>query len=70
MSFGCRANAIAMLRAFRRAGLESFRTYKGPVQKSVRYRIGMVGWRWRPVVALTRAITLGLLTADETPQSG
>jgi hypothetical protein len=65
-----RANAIVMLRAFRRAGLESFQTYEGPVQKSLRYRIGLVGWRWRLVVALTRAITLGLLSGDEASQSG
>jgi SAM-dependent methyltransferase len=43
-----------------------FRTYEGPVQKSVRHRLGIVGWRWRFVVALTRVLTLGLLTADDT----
>jgi len=26
----------------------------------------MVGWRWRVVVALTRLVTLGLLTAEDT----
>jgi hypothetical protein len=36
------------------------------VQKSVRHRFGIVGWRWKVVVALTRVATLGLLTADDT----
>jgi SAM-dependent methyltransferase len=43
-----------------------FRTYEGPVQKSVRHRIGIVGWRWRIVAGLTRVMTLGLLTAEDT----
>jgi len=43
-----------------------FRTYEGPVQQSVRHRIGIVGWRWRLVAGLTRAMTLGLLTAEDT----
>jgi SAM-dependent methyltransferase len=46
--------------------VQYFRTYEGPVQKSVRHRIGVVGWRWRLVAGLTRAMTLGLLTAEDT----
>jgi SAM-dependent methyltransferase len=46
--------------------VQYFRTYEGPVQKSVRHRIGIVGWRWRLVASLTRATTLGLLTAEDT----
>lgn len=46
--------------------LEYFRTYEGPVQKSVRHRFGIVGWRWRFVVALTRLVTLGLVSAEDT----
>ena len=41
-------------------------TYEGSVQRTVRHRFGVVGWRWKPIVALTRAVTFGLLTADET----
>ncbi|MGZ4372440.1 MAG: class I SAM-dependent methyltransferase [Gaiellaceae bacterium] len=57
------------LRAEARSGgwkLEYFRTYEGPVQKSVRRRLGVVGWRWRIIVALTRVSTLGLLSAEDT----
>ena len=46
--------------------VEYFRTYEGPVQKSVRQRFGLVGWRWRVLVGLTRLVTLGLLTAEDT----
>ncbi len=46
--------------------LEYFRTYEGPVQKSVRHRFGIVGWRWRFVMALTRLVTLGLVSAEDT----
>jgi SAM-dependent methyltransferase len=46
--------------------VEYFRTYEGPVQKSVRHRFGIVGWRWKVVVGLTRLATLGLFTADDT----
>jgi SAM-dependent methyltransferase len=46
--------------------VEYFRTYEGPVQKSVRHRFGIVGWRWKVVVGLTRLATFGLLTADDT----
>jgi SAM-dependent methyltransferase len=57
------------LRAQARSGgwkVEYFRTYEGPVQQSVRHRLGIVGWRWRFVVALTRLVSLGLLTAEDT----
>jgi SAM-dependent methyltransferase len=46
--------------------VQYFQTYEGPVQKRVRHRIGIVGWRWRLVAGLTRAMTLGLLTAEDT----
>jgi SAM-dependent methyltransferase len=46
--------------------VEYFRTYEGPVQRSVRHRYGVVGWRWKLVVGLTRLATLGLLTAEDT----
>jgi hypothetical protein len=32
----------------------------------VRHRFGIVGWRWKAIVAVTRVVTLGLLTADDT----
>jgi hypothetical protein len=58
----------ALLRHAQRGGLEIeyFRTYEGPVQKSLRHRYGIVGWRWRILVGLTRVATLGLLTAEDT----
>jgi SAM-dependent methyltransferase len=46
--------------------IEYFRTYEGPVQKSVRRRFGVVGWRWRVLVTVTRLATFGLLTAEDT----
>ena len=46
--------------------IEYFRTYEGPVQKSVRHRFGLLGWRWQLVVAFTRVVTLGFLTAEDT----
>ena len=58
----------ALLRQARLRGwkVEYLRTYEGPVQKRVRHRFGVVGWRWRIVAAVTRLMTLGLLTADDT----
>jgi SAM-dependent methyltransferase len=41
-------------------------SYEGPVQQSVRHRFGIVGWRWRFVVGLTRLMTLGLVSAEDT----
>jgi SAM-dependent methyltransferase len=46
--------------------VEYFRLYEGPMQKSVRHRIGLVGWRWSLVAGLTRLMTFGALTAEET----
>jgi SAM-dependent methyltransferase len=46
--------------------VEYWRLYEGGVQKTLRYRIGIVGWRWRVVVGLTRALSLGLVTAERT----
>jgi hypothetical protein len=39
---------------------------EGPVQRSLRHRYGVIGWRRRIVVGLTRVASLGLLTAQET----
>jgi hypothetical protein len=36
------------------------------VQKSFRQRFGVVGWRWKLIVGVTRVMTFGLLTAEET----
>jgi len=46
--------------------VEYFCAYEGPVQKSVRHRIGLRGRPWRLAVLLTRVLTLGFLTAEET----
>ena len=46
--------------------VEYFRLYEGPTQRSVRSRIGIVGWRWRLIAAFTRLATFGALTAEET----
>jgi SAM-dependent methyltransferase len=64
--FSLRPNAL--IRHARLGGwkVEYFRTYEGPVQRRVRRRFGIVGWRWKTVVAFTRLATFGLLTADDT----
>ena len=46
--------------------LEYFRLYEGPTQRSVRRRLGIVGWRWSLIAGLTRLMTFGALTAEET----
>ncbi|MEN3313566.1 MAG: hypothetical protein V7645_2895 [Actinomycetota bacterium] len=46
--------------------VEYFRTYEGPVQKSVRRRFGIVGRPWQALVVLTRMLTFGFLSAEET----
>jgi SAM-dependent methyltransferase len=46
--------------------VEYFRAYEGPVQKSVRHRFGLRGRPWHAVVMLTRILTLGFLTAEDT----
>jgi SAM-dependent methyltransferase len=46
--------------------VQYFRTYEGPVQRSVRKRLGIVGLRWRLIAGLTRLVTLGVLTAEDT----
>jgi SAM-dependent methyltransferase len=46
--------------------IEYWRIYEGGMQKSLRYRLGVVGWRWRLVVVLTRVLSLGLVTAEGT----
>jgi hypothetical protein len=43
-----------------------FETYEGPVQRSVRERMGIVGWRWKLAISMTRLLTFGFLSADET----
>lgn len=65
-SLSVRPKALLRQADSRRWKVEYFRTYEGPVQKSVRHRFGIVGWRWKVVVGLTRLATLGLLTADDT----
>ena len=57
------------LLAHARAGgwkVEYFRLYEGGVQRSVRQRLRLVGWRWRFVVVAIHLATFGLLTAEET----
>src|SRR5262249_52995000 len=63
-----RLRPYALLRAAQKNGLSVayFRLYEGPTQKSLRGRIGLVGRRWAITVALTKILTLGLLSADET----
>jgi SAM-dependent methyltransferase len=58
----------SLLRRARMGGwkVEYFRLYEGPTQRSVRSRIGIVGWRWRLLAAFTRLVTFGALTAEET----
>jgi SAM-dependent methyltransferase len=65
-SFSLRRSSL--LRHARSEGwkVEYFSAYEGPVQKSVRHRIGLVGPPWRFFVVMTRVLTLGLLTAEET----
>jgi SAM-dependent methyltransferase len=46
--------------------VEYFRAYEGPMQQSVRRRFGIVGRPWHAVVVLTRMLTLGCLTAEDT----
>jgi 2-polyprenyl-3-methyl-5-hydroxy-6-metoxy-1,4-benzoquinol methylase len=46
--------------------VEYFRLYEGPTQRSVRHRFGIVGWRWSLIAGLTRLMTFGALTAEET----
>ena len=46
--------------------IEYWRVYEGGVQKSLRYRIGVVGRRWRFFVLLTRVLSVGFLTAEGT----
>jgi SAM-dependent methyltransferase len=65
-SFSVRPSALLREAEQRGWKVEYFRTYEGPVQKSMRHRYGVVGWRWRIVVGLTRVASLGFLTAEET----
>jgi SAM-dependent methyltransferase len=65
-SFSLRPSSLLSQASSNGWQLAYFRTYEGPVQKSVRQRFGIVGWRWRIVVALTRVVTLGFLTAEDT----
>jgi SAM-dependent methyltransferase len=65
-SFSLRPRALLRQAQLRGWKVEYFRTYEGPVQRSLRHRYGVIGWRWRIVVRLTRVASLGLLTAEET----
>ena len=40
--------------------------YEGPTQRALRHRLKLVGWRWSVVATLTRLMTFGALTAEET----
>jgi SAM-dependent methyltransferase len=46
--------------------IEYWRVYEGGMQRTLRHRLGFVGWRWRLFVTLTRVLTLGFVTADGT----
>jgi SAM-dependent methyltransferase len=46
--------------------IEYWRVYEGGMQRTLRHRLGFVGWRWRLLVTLTRVLTLGLVTAEGT----
>jgi SAM-dependent methyltransferase len=46
--------------------VEYFRLYEGPTQRSVRSRVGIVGWRWRLMSTFIRLMSLGALAAEET----
>lgn len=65
-SFSLRPSALR--RRARKGGwqVEYWRIYEGGVQRSLRYRLGVVGWRWKLVVILTRVLSLGLVTAEGT----
>jgi SAM-dependent methyltransferase len=65
-SFRLRPSSLAAYADSNNWKIEYFRTYEGPTQKTVRERLGIVGWRWKLVVAMTRVFTFGLLSADET----
>jgi len=65
-SFSLRPSSLLAHARSRGWTVDYFCAYEGPVQRSMRERIGIVGWRWRAVVALTRIVTLGLLSAEET----
>lgn len=47
-------------------GLEYWRVYEGGVQRTVRHRLGVIGWRWRFIVLATRFVSLGFVTAEGT----
>jgi SAM-dependent methyltransferase len=64
--FSLRPNALVRQARLRGWQVEYFRTYEGPVQRRVRQRFGIVGWRWKTIVAITRVMTFGLLSADDT----
>jgi SAM-dependent methyltransferase len=64
--FSLRPTALVRQARLRGWKVEFFRTYEGRVQRSIRQRFGIVGWRWRTIVALTRLVTFGLLSADDT----
>jgi hypothetical protein len=65
-SMSLRPSSLGSLAPSQGWQLEYFQTYEGPVQKSLRQRFGVVGWRWKLIVGVTRVMTFGLLTAEET----
>lgn len=65
-SFSLRPSSLLMHACSSGWKVEYFRLYEGPTQKAVRSRLGIVGRRWKSLAALTRLMTFGLLTAEET----
>jgi SAM-dependent methyltransferase len=65
-SLSLRASSLRKHAASNDLTVEYVRLYEGAAQRAVRSRLGIVGWRWRFVAALTRLMTFGLLTAEET----
>jgi hypothetical protein len=42
------------------------REYEGWLQKSLRYRIGLIRWKWSALHALCRIVSLGVIDATDT----
>jgi SAM-dependent methyltransferase len=46
--------------------IEYWRLYEGGMQRTLRHRVGFIGWRWSVIVNLTRVLSLGCVTAEGT----
>jgi SAM-dependent methyltransferase len=57
-SLSLRASSLRRHAASNDLNVEYVRLYEGAAQRAVRSRVGLVGWRWRLVAALTRLMTL------------